>query len=643
MRITLAAAALFLAFNLSAGTIDAINPTHFTAFSGEEFITVYGSGLGNVLIFDGPAGHYEVQASETDGTSVVGWVPREVINTPGSYMLSVRGQDGDSNLVSFQVFGNPDHPLVILGQDPIVVPATSPRGAVVEYTVHAYGGRGEATVTCNPESGSLFRLGGTHVACHAVNPYGETASGGVYIFVYDAEVPVLSLPGRIVVDAEDETGATVQYTATASDSIDGDLPISCSPESGSRFPIGVTTVTCTAVDSSLNYSSDSFEVEVRDNRGVLTIRVPADITVEAETAAGAAVEFEVTASGTQDPNPQVTCDPVSGSTFPIGTTRVLCSATDSFGGRAEGEFHVIVTDTTAPVIILPQVAPVRATSANGAIVTFDVSAEDGIDGSVAVTCSPASGSQFPIGTTTVQCTATDSRGNTASNGFNVQVYEEDAPPPPDPLVIDVPDDITAEATSSDGAVVTFEVTASSGSDPNPSISCDPASGSQFPIGTTRVVCIATDSTGATARGEFNVTVGDNTAPHVGTISASPNVLTPANHKLVNVTLTVDASDTVDPMPQCTIVNVTANEPVLGAGSGNTDFDWQITGALTVDLRAERSGEGNDRVYTVFVSCVDASSNESVGTTSVTVPKGGNGGGDAVVVPTPTKRRAVGRR
>jgi hypothetical protein len=640
MRTTLAILALLLAFSATAGTIEAINPTYFTAYSGEEFITVYGSGLGDLLIFDGPAGHHEVQAGPTDGSQVAGWVPEEVIKTPGSYALRVRGANGDSNVVSFEVFGDPNHPLVVLGQDPVVVPATSPRGAVVEFTVHAYGGQGEATVTCNPESGSLFRLGGTWVACSARNPYGETASGGLYVYVYDGEVPVLKLPGRIVVSAEDETGATVQYTASASDSIDGDLPISCSPESGSRFPIGVTTVTCSAVDSSLNYASDSFEVEVQDNLGVLVIRVPADITVEAVTSAGAKVEFEVTASGTGDPNPQITCDPASDSTFAIGTTTVLCSATDRFANRAEGEFHVIVADTTAPVILVPQVPPVRATSANGAIVTHEVSAEDGIDGSVAVTCSPASGSQFPIGTTNVQCTASDARGNTATSSFAVQVYEEDVPPPA-PLVIDVPDDITAEATSDESAIVTFTVTASGGSDPHPSISCDPASGSQFPIGTTRVVCIATDSSGATAQGEFDVTVADNTAPHIGTISASPNVLTPANHKLVNVTLTVDASDATDPMPQCTIVNVTANEPILGVGSGNTNYDWRITGALTVDLRAERSGEGNDRVYTVFVSCVDSSNNESVATTTITVPKANNGGGATTV--TPTKRRAAGRR
>ncbi|HYH06439.1 MAG TPA: HYR domain-containing protein [Thermoanaerobaculia bacterium] len=638
MRTTLAALILLLAANAGAGTIDVLNPAHFTAFSGEEFITAYGSDLGNVLVFDGPAGHFEVQASGWEPTRVTGWVPEAVIKTPGSYTLSVRGWDGASNVAPFEVFGDPDHPLVVLGQDPIVVPATSPRGAVVEYTVHAYGGQGGATVRCDPPSGSLFPLGGSHVACRATNPYGETASGGVYVFVYDAEVPVLTLPNRIVVDAEDETGAVVEYTATAGDSVDGDLTVTCSPASGSRFPVGVTTVSCTAVDSSYNYASGAFEVEVRHERGTLVIHVPDDISVEAEGPAGVAVAFEVTASGSADPNPQISCDPVSGSTFPLGTTTVLCSATDRFGARAEGQFGVTVTDTRAPSLALPDDQRVRATSSAGAVVTYEATASDVVDGDVAVQCEPASGSQFPVGTTTVQCTASDTRGNTATGSFRVEVYEENTPV----FVIHVPDHITVEATGADGATVTFSVTTSGSSDPDPSVSCDPASGSTFPIGTTTVQCIATDSFGATAQGEFNVTVGDTTAPHVGSISADLKVLSPANHKLVGVTITVDASDAVDPMPQCTIVNVIANEPILGPGSGNTDYDWQITGALTVDLRAERSGEGSDRVYTVFVSCVDASDNETVGTTTVTVPKGGNGNGDPATVTTP-KRRAVGRR
>jgi hypothetical protein len=77
---------------------------------------------------------------------------------------------------------------------------------------------------------------------------------------------------------------------------------------------------------------------------------------------------------------------------------------------------------------------------------------------------------------------------------------------------------------------------------------------------------------------------------------------------------------------CEIVDVTSTDPVGGpddpdTGDGGSTFpDWIITGALTVDLRAERS-EGGDsvndtRTYTVFVTCTDAAGNTTPGSVEV---------------------------
>jgi hypothetical protein len=65
--------------------------------------------------------------------------------------------------------------------------------------------------------------------------------------------------------------------------------------------------------------------------------------------------------------------------------------------------------------------------------------------------------------------------------------------------------------------------------------------------------------------------------------------------------------------------VTSSEPANGTGDGNTSSDWEITGPLTVDLRAERAGTGSGRIYTITVECRDASGNVSTGTVQVTVP------------------------
>jgi len=86
-----------------------------------------------------------------------------------------------------------------------------------------------------------------------------------------------------------------------------------------------------------------------------------------------------------------------------------------------GSFTITVVDTTPPALTLPSNIIVTALNASGAPVSFAVSANDLVDGSMATTCSSASGSLFPIGITTVNCSATDSHGNTASGSFTVSV------------------------------------------------------------------------------------------------------------------------------------------------------------------------------------------------------------------------------
>ena len=76
-------------------------------------------------------------------------------------------------------------------------------------------------------------------------------------------------------------------------------------------------------------------------------------------------------------------------------------------------------DTTLPILELPEDIIVNATTADGAQVTFDVSATDNTDPNPVVNCSPVSGSAFPIGTTSVTCTATDNSGNKVSGSFSV--------------------------------------------------------------------------------------------------------------------------------------------------------------------------------------------------------------------------------
>jgi len=115
---------------------------------------------------------------------------------------------------------------------------------------------------------------------------------------------------------------------------------------------------------------------------------------------------------------------------------------------------------------------------------------------------------------------------------------------------------------------------------------------------------------------------DDEPPAIQSLTASPNTLWPPNHKMVSVRLTVAATDSCGIASE-KIVSVTSNEPSDGVGDGDTSPDWKITGDLTLQLRAERSGTGNGRVYTITVEVTDTSGNTTLGNVDVVVPKSGS--------------------
>jgi hypothetical protein len=119
-------------------------------------------------------------------------------------------------------------------------------------------------------------------------------------------------------------------------------------------------------------------------------------------------------------------------------------------------------------------------------------------------------------------------------------------------------------------------------------------------------------------GVGSVTIVDTTPPSIGSVSASPSVLAPPNHKMIDVTLAYQASD-VTGAPACS-VSVASNEPINGNGDGNTSADWQVLDAHHVQLRSERAGGGSGRVYTITIRCTDSSGLTGLAATTVSVPK-----------------------
>lgn len=322
----------------------------------------------------------------------------------------------------------------------------------------------------------------------------------------DTTAPDLTLPVDVVAEATGPDGAEVSYSATASDDVDGAIVPDCSPAAGAEFPLGSTVVSCTAIDDAGNSSSGDFTVTVEDTTPPELV-VSDDLSVEATASSGAVVDYSVSATDLVNGPVSPVCVPESGSIFTLGETTVNCTATDEAGNASEaGMFVVTVTDATAPVLDLPADITAEATGASGAVVDYTATAADAVDGAVAVDCVPAAGTTFALGTTTVSCSASDSGGSVATGAFDVTVEDSTAP------VLDLPDDVGAEATDQNGAVVAFAASAIDLVDGDISPECDSASGSLFPLGVTTVTCAAMDEAGNTATGSFEVTVEDTTAP-----------------------------------------------------------------------------------------------------------------------------------
>ena len=185
----------------------------------------------------------------------------------------------------------------------------------------------------------------------------------------------------------------------------------------------------------------------------------------------------------------------------VPTTTSVSVTVSALGGNDSSELLVtVMPDTAPPTLTLPSPAPVDSTSHLGAIVSFSASATDAISGTEQVICRPAPGSQFPIGSTEVLCTARDWRENEAEGSFSVVVIDKTLP------TLTLPAPMTLDASGPSGAVATFTATAIDAAPANPAVSCLPTSGSTFAFGTTAVVCRATDEAGNEADGRFNVTV-----------------------------------------------------------------------------------------------------------------------------------------
>ncbi|MEK7408157.1 MAG: SBBP repeat-containing protein [Acidobacteriota bacterium] len=192
---------------------------------------------------------------------------------------------------------------------------------------------------------------------------------------------------------------------------------------------------------------------------------------------------------------------------------------------------------------------------------------------------------------------------------------------------------TVECASPGGTPVTLNGSASYDPDGDP-LTFEWKNSANTVIGNTAVINLTlakgaytftltvSDGKGGTASAAVGIVVRDTVAPQLS-FTLSPNVLRPPNHRLVAVTADVRVSDSCDPAPRVVLVSITSNEPDNGPDDGDTYNDIQGANPGSDDrsfsLRAERSGTGTGRIYTVSYRALDASGNTRDATGQVTVP------------------------
>jgi hypothetical protein len=376
------------------------------------------------------------------------------------------------------------------------------------------------------------------------------------VTIQDTTPPTFGPAPDVNATTSDPSGAIVTYTAPTATDLGQDLPVTCNPPSGSLFPVGTTSVQCTANDGRGNSASVNFNVIVTliDTQPPTFTVVPGPQTKEATGPNGAAADWVIEATDNVDPSPTITCDHTSGSTFPLGTTTVTCFAVDDSGNRSlppDPSFTITVQDTTPPALSLPANITAEADSPAGKSVSFTATAVDIVSGSVPVTCHPTSGSTFGFGTTTVNCSAKDDHNNTANGSFTVTVGDHTPP-----AFGGIPSDRRVEANGPSGSAVNYaNPTATDLVDgPIALVNCAPGSGGTFPLGTTNVTCSATDSHGNTGTASFHISVVDTTPPALyvpadhSVVATTATGISSSNDEVNRFLSSAIAADIVDPHP-----------------------------------------------------------------------------------------------
>ncbi|WP_189606232.1 HYR domain-containing protein, partial [Salinimicrobium marinum] len=375
--------------------------------------------------------------------------------------------------------------------------------------------------TAGLASGSEFPLGTTTNTFVVTDTAGNTATCSFDVTITDDEDPTLTCPENIDVNVDAGIcGAVVEFTTPEGFDNSGDVTLTqiAGPESGEVFPVGVTTVTFQVEDTAGNTATCSFEVTVNDNEAPEITSV-ANITQNVDVdSCSATVEYELPTATDNCEGVEVTLTEglTSGEVFPLGETTVTYTATDAAGNTVTTTFTVTVVDNIDPTIVCPgDISQPVGENGTSAIVTYELTAQDNCEFTVEQTEGLASGSEFPLGTTTNTFVVTDAAGNTATCSFDVIITDDEDPT----ITCPAPINVNVDAGIC-GAVVEFDTPKGfdNSGDVTVTLIAGSVSGEVFPVGTTTVTFQVEDASGNTVTCSFDVKVTDNEDPEITSVS-----------------------------------------------------------------------------------------------------------------------------
>ncbi|MBL0018290.1 MAG: HYR domain-containing protein [Bacteroidetes bacterium] len=361
--------------------------------------------------------------------------------------------------------------------------------------------------------GSHNFSGANNVVLTVTDVNGNSSTCSASVTVQDNVAPSITCPANITVSNDAGLcSAVVSYTATGADNCSATVGYSIAP--GSVFAQGSTTVTATATDPSGNAVSCTFTVTVNDTEAPV-VTCPANISVSNDAGnCSAVVTFAATASDNCGIASIVEAA-ASGSTFAVGTTTVVATATDIHGNTAACSFTVTVNDTEAPVANCQAVTVQLDANGAGSITTADVN--NGSSDNCGIASLSLDNSSFGCANVgnvnTVVLTVTDIHGNSSNCSATVTVVDNVAP-------LAVCQSITVNAPNSGSVSITASQIDGGSSDACgiASLSVNPNSFSCSNQGPNTVTLTVTDVNGNVSSCTATVTV---TSPAITVSLSSP--------------------------------------------------------------------------------------------------------------------------